>query len=69
MFDIKKFKSALVLSGVTMNQLANKLHISESTLYRKLRRDGDFKRSEMQVIKDTLQLKYPDEIFFAEQLA
>lgn len=69
MFDAKRFKSAVVLSGKSMEQIANSLGINVVTLYRKINKDGNFSRAEIQILKSILPVKDPYEIFFTDQLA
>lgn len=65
MFDEKRFKSALVLRGMTVSELAKELGLSSSTLYRKMHRNGDFTREEISMITLILDLEDPNDIFFA----
>lgn len=69
MFDKNRFKAQLVLVGVTMRELAEKLEIDESTLYRKVNSDGSFTREEINKMIPILKIDSPMEIFFAEKLA
>lgn len=68
MFDVLKFKSALILSELNMTKCADCLGISEPTLYRKIQRGGDFRRSELQTLKEILKVDDTDAIFFAPEL-
>ena len=69
MFDKKKFKSQLVLAGISAKELAEKLGINESTLYRKINEDGRFTRKEINDMISILHIVDAKEIFFAEKLA
>lgn len=69
MFDEKRFKAQLVLSGITAKELATKLGINESTLYRKIRQDGAFTRDEINEMIKILGIRDPKDIFFADELA
>ena len=69
MFDVRRFKAQLVLKGVTGKMLAEKLHINESTLYRKINANGDFSREEINIMIEYLEIENPLEIFFADELA
>lgn len=69
MFDERRFKAAMVLAGVSQKELAQKLGIDVSTLYRKVRANGDFSRSEINAIIQILNIEKPAEIFFADELA
>ena len=68
MFNKTKFKAAAVLSGLSMAQIANRLGINLATLYRKINRDGDFSRSEIQILRSILGIENMDDIFFANNL-
>ncbi len=69
MFDEQKFRAAAILSGLSMDQIANQLGINSTTLYRKLKRNGDFSRSEIQILRSLFTVKNTDSIFFADNLA
>ena len=69
MFNRKLFEAQLVLAGVSKEKLAEKLGIYPSTLTRKLQRDGDFTREEINIIVDFLKIDNPLDIFFAEKIA
>ena len=69
MFDKKKFKSQLVLAGISAKELAKKLGINESTLYTKINEDGRFTRKEINDMISILHIVDAKEIFFAEKLS
>lgn len=69
MFNKLKFKAATVLAGMTYKQVAEKLEIDESTLYRKINADGAFTRDEIGKIIQILGITDPMSIFFDEELA
>ena len=69
MFDKVKFKAAVVLSGKSMEDVANRLNINVSTLYRKINNDGFFTRCEIEVLTGFLSIRDPMSIFFAKELA
>lgn len=69
MFDKNKFRAQIILAGMTAKELAEKLGINESTLYRKINADGNFTREEISKIIEILQIRNPQEIFFADKLA
>ena len=69
MFSEKKLKAQMVLAGVTHGELAAFLGINASTLYRKIRNDGDFSREEISKIVECLHIDDPQDIFFARELA
>jgi predicted transcriptional regulator len=68
MFNKNKFRAKVVENGFTIKQIAEMLHISEVTLYRKINGISDFTRKEIQKLKEILKLdtKAVEEIFFAE---
>ncbi|MBQ9612215.1 MAG: helix-turn-helix transcriptional regulator [Lachnospiraceae bacterium] len=59
----------MVLAGINSKELAAKLGINESTLYRKINADGNFTREEIGKIVEILGIDNPQEIFFARELA
>ena len=69
MFNERKFKSALILNGVTVDDLAETLGVNKSTVYRKIERNGDFSRDEISKIMRILNLSNPCDIFFDDELA
>lgn len=69
MFNERKFKSALILNGVTVDDLAETLGVNKSTVYRKIERNGDFSRDEISKIMRVLNLSDPCDIFFDGELA
>jgi predicted transcriptional regulator len=68
-FDKNKFKAQIVLAGMTAKELAERLGINESTLYRKINADGNFTREEISKMTEILHIENPQEIFFANELA
>lgn len=69
MFSEKKLKAQMIMAGVTQAELAAFLGINASTLYRKIRNDGDFSREEISKIVEILHIDDPQDIFFARELA
>jgi len=69
LFDKNKFKAQMVLVGINSKELAKKLGINESTLYRKVNANGNFTREEIAMIVEILGIDNPQEIFFARELA
>lgn len=69
MFNKNRFKAQLALAGMTMRELAEKLDIDESTLYRKVNSGGSFTREEINKMIEILEIKEPMPIFFASELA
>lgn len=68
MFDKNRFRAQLALKGKYLKDVAKALGISESTLYGKLKRNGDFTREEINVLIVYLGIDNPKDIFFAEKL-
>ena len=68
MFNKNKFRAKIIENGFTVKQIAETLHISEVTLYRKINGASDFTRKEIQKLKEILKLDVEtvEEIFFAE---
>lgn len=69
MFNKRLFEAHLVLAGVTKAELAKILGINVATLSRKLQREGDFTREEINKIMKVLKIDDPTEIFFAKENA
>lgn len=65
MFEPTKFKAAVVLSGMTMKDVAAQIGVDESTLYRKINDNGRFTRMEIVKLVEILKIEKPEEIFFA----
>jgi DNA-binding CsgD family transcriptional regulator len=68
MFDKNRFRAQLALRGKYLKDVAKALGISESTLYGKLKRNGDFTREEINILIVYLGIDNPKDIFFAEKL-
>lgn len=66
MFNEREFNAQLARKGVKKAELAERLGITYTSLYRKIREDGKFTREEMATIIDFLQIDDPTSIFFAE---
>ena len=66
MFDKAKFKYFLDVNSLTMKELAERININQSTLYRKIGNNGDFSREEIGRIKKELNLSDEEamKIFF-----
>lgn len=47
MFNVRKFKAAIELSGLTIPEIAEQMNMSKVTLYRKMTGESDFYRQEM----------------------
>ena len=68
MFNLPEFRAAMARCGITKKEVAAALDISEVTLWRKLNRDGDFSREEINKLIDCLQIDDPSAVFFAPEL-
>ena len=66
MFKENEFNAALARAGKTRRDLAEALHMNTSTLWRKIQRDGDFTRAEINTIIGFLELDDPKTIFFSD---
>lgn len=64
MFNENEFRAQVIRAGKTMKQVAEFLGIDVSTLYRKIRADGNFTREEINGLIDFLQIETPMLIFF-----
>ena len=66
MFNQDMLKDKIAEKGLSIIDLCNAIGVCETTFYRKLSRDGDFSRFEIERITDTLNLsdKERDFIFF-----
>ena len=56
MFSKNLFKAAIMRAGLSSKELAQKIGISERTLYRKMSGDSDFTRIEIIEIRNLLNL-------------
>lgn len=68
MFDALRFKSIVVLNGLTMGQVAKELGINRATLGRKMSGESDFFRHEIEKICEMLKIEHPQEVFFAQDI-
>ena len=68
MFDERRLRAQLVLKGMTIKELAEKLNMNESTFHRKMKADGSFSREEINSMIEILEIEDPMAIFFADQL-
>lgn len=68
MFNQNLLKAKLIEKDVSVLELCNELGICETTFYRKLSRDGDFSRFEINKIVEKLELSQEErnKIFFAQ---
>ena len=68
MFKPEILKSKMVANNLTVDILSDKLGIDTATFSRKMGKKSEFKRSEMQLIRECLGLTKDDmdAIFFAQ---
>ena len=64
MVDVNKLKAAMVAKGYTQNDLANKLNLSNRTLYNRFQK-GVFGSDEIEKLMVILEISDPIPIFFA----
>lgn len=69
MFDERRFLAQLTLCGMTRGDLAKAMNLDPSTLYRKIKANGNFSRKEISQIVEILKIDDPEAIFFADELA
>ena len=62
MLDVKRLKAEMVLSGVTQQELAHKIGISEQTMTRRMK-CGNFTINEAAEISKLLNISNPAQIF------
>lgn len=71
MANMGELKAECVRNGISLEKLAEKIGINNSTLYRKINRNTEFNRNELQIIRECLKLS--DEqfiaIFFNDKIA
>lgn len=68
MFVKSEFNAAIARKGMTKTDVARVLNITPTTLFRKLRRGGDFNRAEIGVLIDKLDIDDPVAVFFAPEI-
>jgi len=64
-FEKEKLTAYIMKSGLSMQQIADKMGIHITTLYRKMNREGDFNWKEIIILCYVLSIRNPEEIFFA----
>lgn len=67
-FNKNKFLAKVIERGYTVADIALKLGINRSTLYRKINMETDFTRNEISTLKECLNINLDEmnEIFFAQ---
>ena len=71
MFNKQKFLAAVAKNRSTIDELANRLSVDSTTVYRKMNGVSDFTRAEIQELRLFLSLsaREADAIFFAKASA
>lgn len=69
MFDEKRFRQHLKEKKIKFKDLAKALNMNESTLYRKIKNNGNFTLHEINTMIDYAEIDEPMLIFFTKQLA
>lgn len=71
MFKQNLLKAKMAENGLSALQICREIGICEATFYRKMARNGDFSRFEIEKISETLKLSIAERnnIFFDRQLA
>ena len=64
LFNEQEFRKCLKKTGKSMRGIAEILGIDESTMYRKIQRNGDFRREEINVLIKEMEIENPEKIFF-----
>lgn len=69
--NLRKLKAAKVEADVSVEQIANALHVDRATVYRKLSGKTEFVLSEVIALRELLHLSESDfqTIFFSQELA
>lgn len=70
MFQKNEFRAVLARNNMTIDDVAKALNVTSPTISRKINGQGDFFRSEIETIRQLLNLS-PEEvlnIFFADKL-
>jgi len=67
-FNCNLLKAKLVEMGISVIDICNQIGICEATFYRKMSRNGDFSRFEIEKISSVLKLSVSERnsIFFAQ---
>lgn len=71
MFNQNLLKAKIIENGMSILNVCDILGICEATFYRKMARNGDFSRTEIEKISDVLKLSVSErnDIFFTSKLA
>lgn len=64
MTDALKLKSAILLSGLTRKEVAERIGISTFTLHKKIHNITEFKASEIAALSEILNITDKEDIFF-----
>lgn len=66
MFKKNKLLEQVKSKGMTLKEVAHRLGIDYSTLYRKMNNDGNFTRTEINNLIMILEISDPGDIFFSD---
>lgn len=71
MVNVSKLKGKIVERNTTQEELANKIGVTKSTFYRKMKQNGNFSIKEVNSIVSALDLSKDEAmaIFFSETVA
>lgn len=68
MFNLPEYRAAMARKGLTKKDVAQALNITEVTLWRKLKRGGDFSRAEINTLVDLMDIEDVAAVFFAPEV-
>ena len=68
MTDKEELEIAILRSGLTKHEVAQKLGLSDMGFYKKLNNITEFKASEIATFQKMLHIQSIDKIFFAEKV-
>ena len=68
MTDKIKLEIAIIVSGLTKHEVAEKLGLSDMGFYKKINNITEFKASEIVKLKEILKLEAIEPIFFANKV-
>ena len=67
-FNKQKFNATLAENGMTKKDLCKILNLNEATIYRKINRNGDFNRTEINKFVEIFGLEKTESFLFDENL-
>lgn len=69
MFEKNKLIAAMMEVGLNVTATAEKMGISRSSFYRKMKKDGDFSRRELLELSDLIGREKVSRIFFEDMVS